>query len=114
MRYAAKVDDNQPSIVSDLRKLGVSVQPLHTVGKGVPDLLCGFRGKNILIEVKDGAKMPSQQKLTKDQKDWHSAWRGQVAVVNSTEQALELLRVETDGWKHIGKVAAGMVKGVVE
>ena len=91
MRRAAKVDANQAEIVADLRACGVSVQPLHAVGKGVPDLLCGWRGRNVLIEIKDGNKVPSAQKLTPDQADWHDTWRGQVAVANSIEQALEII-----------------------
>lgn len=85
---AAKVDANQSEIVAALRKIGVSVQPLHTVGKGCPDLLIGVRGINLLLEVKDGNKPPSAQKLTSDQVEWHRTWGGQVEVVNSVEQAL--------------------------
>jgi len=85
---AAKVDANQSAIVSALRKIGATVQPLHTVGKGCPDLLVGLRGMNLLLEVKDGSKPPSGQKLTADQVVWHRDWCGQVEVVNSVEQAL--------------------------
>ena len=45
MRRAARVDRNQAEIVVALRAGGASVQPLHAVGKGVPDLLVGWRGK---------------------------------------------------------------------
>lgn len=89
---AAKVDDNQAEIVKALRKIGASVQPLHTVGGGVPDLLVGMAGKNVLLEVKDGAKVPSAQKLTPDQVGWHRDWRGQVETVNSVEQAIIAIR----------------------
>lgn len=88
---AAKVDANQSAIVAALRKIGASVQPLHTVGKGCPDLLVGLKGMNVLMEVKDGSKPPSAQKLTADQVDWHRNWRGTVEVVNSVEQALIVL-----------------------
>jgi hypothetical protein len=85
---AAKVDDNQKEIVKALRTLGCSVQHLHSVGAGCPDLLVGYKGFNILLEVKDGTKSPSQQKLTPDQVIWHRDWRGHVNVVNSSEQAI--------------------------
>ena len=49
---AAKVDENQAAIVDCFRKLGFSVQCLHTVGKGVPDLLIAKAGINYLVEVK--------------------------------------------------------------
>jgi hypothetical protein len=85
---AAKVDDNQKEIVKALRTLGCSVQHLHSVGAGCPDLLVGYKGFNILLELKDGNKSPSQQKLTPDQIIWHRDWRGHVNVVNSSEQAI--------------------------
>lgn len=93
MRRAAKIDTNQPQIVAALRAAGASVQPLHAVGKGVPDLLVAHRGTNYLIEVKDGAKPPSERKLTPAQVDWHGAWRGQVAVAETVEQALAVIGV---------------------
>lgn len=94
---AAKVDDNQAEIVKALRKIGASVQPLHTMGGGVPDLLVGMAGRNVLLEVKDGAKVPSAQKLTPDQVTWHRDWLGQVETVNSIEQAIIAVRSMTHG-----------------
>ena len=47
----AKVDANQAAIVKVLRQMGASVQPLHTVGQGTPDLLVGIQGRNYLLEV---------------------------------------------------------------
>jgi len=70
------------------------VQPLHTVGKGCPDLLCGVRGTNLLIEIKDGQKVPSARKLTPDEAAWHQSWRGQVAIVESVDDALRLVGLE--------------------
>lgn len=89
MRRAAKVDANQAEIVAALRKIGASVQPLHAVGAGCPDLLVGWRGITTLLEVKDGKKPPSARKLTEDQVKWHAEWRGQVTVVETVEQAIE-------------------------
>jgi hypothetical protein len=60
----------------------------------VPDLLIGWRGKNLLVEVKDGSKPPSDRKLTPDQVKWHEAWRGQVCVVKSVQEALEAIGVK--------------------
>jgi len=89
MRRAAKVDRNQNEIVDALRKIGASVQPLHAVGQGCPDILVGWRGMNTVLEIKDGSKPPSARKLTPDQVEWHEAWRGQVTVVETVEQAIE-------------------------
>lgn len=95
MRRAAKVDRNQPEIVGALRAVGASVEPLHAVGKGCPDLLVGFRGVNHLLEVKDGDLPPSARKLTDAQADWHPAWRGQVAVVTNVDEALKAIGVDS-------------------
>ena len=89
MRRDAKTDGNQSAIVSALRAIGASVQSLHTVGGGVPDLLWWHpRSGYVLAEVKDGAKSASRRKLTPDQVEWHAAWRGPVHVVESVEQAI--------------------------
>ena len=93
MRRAAKVDRNQSEIVEALRKFGASVQSLAAVGDGVPDLLVGWRGMNLLIEVKDGSKPPSVRKLTPDQEAWHDAWAGRpVFVVTCVDQVLKILK----------------------
>jgi hypothetical protein len=88
VRRAAKVDANQREVVAALRGAGASVQLLHAVGEGCPDLLVGYKGLNMLLEVKDGSKPPSAQKLTPQQEIWHRDWRGQRVVVNSPEAAL--------------------------
>lgn len=89
MRRAAKADDNQPQIVQAFRRLGFSVQHLHTVGKGCPDILVGRAGINYLVEIKDGSKCESKRKLTKDEEDFFKIWRGQVCKIESVEQVVE-------------------------
>ena len=91
MRRAAKIDANQTEIVKALRQVGASVQSLASTGKGCPDLLVGFRGVNWLLEIKDGQKVKSARKLTDDQVVWHQTWRGKVYIVESVDQALNLL-----------------------
>jgi hypothetical protein len=95
MRYAARVDANQTQIVSALRAAGATVQSLSAVGQGCPDLLVGYQGTNILMELKDGKKPPSERKLTSDQIVWHSEWKGVVFLVTSVDEALQLLRERT-------------------
>jgi Holliday junction resolvase len=90
MRRAAKVDANQPEIVQALRDAGWSVAVMSAVGQGFPDLVIGRDGVNVLVEVKDGSKPPSAQKLTPDQVEFHAAWNGRIEVVNSVESALQL------------------------
>lgn len=85
MRRAAKRDANERDIVEALRAAGASVEIVS--GRGLPDLLVGFRGQNLLMEIK-GAR----GSLTKDQELWHEDWRGQVCVVRSVEEALDVLQ----------------------
>ena len=91
MRRVACVDENQRELVKAMRRLGVSVQLLHAVGQGCPDVLVGWKGRNLLLEVKDGSKVPSARKLTEAQEEWHRAWRGQVAVVSSLDEVIDVL-----------------------
>ena len=91
MRHIAKVDANQTSIVLALRTIGASVQHLHMVGQGCPDLLVGYRGQNILLEVKDGHKPPSRRILTPDEQAWFDDWRGTAYIVYSPEDAVTLV-----------------------
>ena len=86
-----RVDANQSSIVRDLRKAGCSVEILSMVGKGVPDLLVGRQGQNYLLEVKDGDKAASKRKLTPDEEEWHTLWRGAVSIVANIEEALRVV-----------------------
>lgn len=109
MRRAAKVDRNQPEIVAALRDVGASVQPLHSVGKGCPDLLVGFRGANYLLEVKDGRLAPSDRKLTAAQAEWHPAWRGHATVVKSVDEALKAIGV--DSFRDLHRRIIGDVNG---
>jgi hypothetical protein len=93
MRRAARTDANHEEIVKALRAVGASVQSLAPVGHGVPDLLVGYQGKTILMEVKDGTKSPSKRQLTEDQVKWIDAWSGgSVYIVDNVEAAWNALK----------------------
>jgi hypothetical protein len=92
MRRAAKVDRNQAEIVRALRQAGASVQPLHMVGQGCPDLLVGFQGRNMIFEIKDGIQPWSKQQLTDDERVWHGCWVGDVHIIRSVQEALQALK----------------------
>jgi hypothetical protein len=94
VRRAARIDANQPEIVAALRAIGASVQPLHTIGGGCPDVLVGFRGVNWALEIKDGKKPPSAQTLTTDEANWHIGWEGDVHIVRSVEEAIAIVTGE--------------------
>lgn len=93
MRRAARVDANQTEIVQALRDMGASVAITSMVGSGFPDIVVGFRGRNYLIEIKDGSKPPSKRKLTEDEQRFFDAWRGTIFVVNNVNEALEIIGV---------------------
>ena len=83
----AKSDANQAEVVEALRKVGASVFSLHRVGQGCPDILCGFRGKTYLIEVKTkhGTLTPAQNKFI-------DSWTGDlVHVVRDVDGALRAI-----------------------
>jgi Holliday junction resolvase len=88
MRLKARTDANQREIVEALRAIGCSVLVLSAVGKGCPDILVGYAGKNFLLEIKDGAKKPSDRRLTPDEERLHPEWCGQVAIVESVDRAI--------------------------
>ena len=91
MRYANRIDANQNQIVDAMRKVGAVVR-IISQGDGIPDLLVGYKGYTILMEVKDGDKVPSARKLTEPEQKFFDDWRGgMLVVVNSVEEALEIL-----------------------
>jgi len=92
VRRAARVDDNQAEIVAALRLAGCNVQSIAAIGRGCPDIIVGINERVVLMEIKDGKKMPSERKLTKDEKAWHDLWADQtragvVVVVESVADA---------------------------
>lgn len=96
MHRRGRIDKTQAEIVSALRSVGATVQSLADVGKGVPDLLVGFRNQTLLFEVKGIAsiKRHPPQGLGPDQKRWHATWSGSpVHIVTDTTDALEALGV---------------------
>lgn len=77
MRRAARVDANQTQIVEALRAAGASVE---VIGRPV-DLLVGFRGRTILLEVKNPDSRYGRAGANKNQADFRSAWRGDVVTL---------------------------------
>jgi hypothetical protein len=92
MRHYAKLDSNHHAVKAYLELHGARVQSLASLGHGVPDLLVGYKGRNYLLEVKDGSLPPSRQYLTPDELEWHARWEGHVAVVNSPDVALAVVQ----------------------
>jgi len=81
-----RVDANQGQIVEIARDMGASVADTHMVKDGFPDLVVGWRGHNLLVEVKSPVG-----RMTKDQLVWQDNWRGPVHIVRSAAEMVELL-----------------------
>lgn len=91
LRYALRKDANQGELVAALERIGCSVYVMHAPS----DLLVGFRGRNVLLEVKDGDKPPSAQKLTPAQVLFRANWRGQHDVVKTVDEAIAAVQRHT-------------------
>lgn len=89
-----RTDANHKIIIQLLRQIPhLSVFSTHTLGKGFPDIVVGYKGINYLLEIKDGAKSDSQKKLTEDEIKFHHNWKGQVNVVENFSDILKILRI---------------------
>ena len=93
MRRAARKDANHDEIVSALLQVGADVVDLSQHGDGLLDLLVGFRGVLMLIEIKDGAKPASARRLTEPQQGFLLRMhRYPCYVVKSIDEALEAIK----------------------
>ncbi|MEM7125004.1 MAG: VRR-NUC domain-containing protein [Chloroflexota bacterium] len=86
-RTKAKTDENQSKIVEELRDKGVSITCTHQMGRGFPDLVAGWNGMTFLFEVKT-----KNGRLTSAQTEFIAAWKGQVDVISSSEDALAIMK----------------------
>jgi Holliday junction resolvase len=85
-RIPAKRDQAEADIVRALRAAGCTVY--FVMGKDVPDLVLGIRGRTILAEVKTGKKH-----LRPGQAEFHQTWRGgPLVILRSVDEALALVR----------------------
>lgn len=93
MRRASRVDRNHGEILRALERVGWSVVDFSACGRGVPDLYAAKAGRQVWIEVKDGAKVKSARQLTPDQVKFHAKLAAAgiaVQVVTSIEDAVRL------------------------
>ena len=90
MIRAARKDANHNEIADHFKAHGATVGDLSQV-KRLCDMVVGYRGINELVEVKDGSKPPSQQKLTEGEQDCHDRYTGTISIITSTDDADILL-----------------------
>lgn len=109
-KWARQRDANEPQIVTALKDVGATVAKLD--GKGLPDLLVGYKGDTFLMEVKGITKTGKTKRtragqslsseaptdargLLDSQQKWWAAWTGKPPVVVRTpEEALRAIGLE--------------------
>lgn len=87
----AKTDANQQEIVGFLRLAGCSVAITSAAHDGFPDIVVGYKGVTVLVEIKDGNQAPSKRKLTPKQIEFHNSFTGAITVVENIDQAIALV-----------------------
>ena len=89
MSFPKKVDNNQLDIVKAFRSMGATVLNLSAVGKGCPDLLIGYKGISVLVEVKS-----KTGKFTEPQLKFMEQWQGgAVNRIDSIDGAIRLIKL---------------------
>lgn len=91
MRTAARTDSNHKEIVEGLRKYGASILGVHQL-KNCFDILVGYKGKDYIMEIKNGKNPPSKNKLTKGEQQFRNNWKGgKYNIVYSLEDAIKVI-----------------------
>jgi len=80
-----RLDGNAKAIRDGLRTVGVSVDPRCPL-----DWLCGYQGRNYLLEVKTATGF---NRRSQKQQAFLDGWRGQSAVVQTLEEALVVVGI---------------------
>jgi Holliday junction resolvase len=90
MTYAKRVDLNHQEVVKTLRSLGASVFDASRMGQGFPDIVVGYNGQTVLVEIKSG----EQKRFTNAQLKFMAEWKGSaVTRINDVEGAIRLIKV---------------------
>lgn len=84
MRTAARTDSNHAEISNCFKAFGFSVKDVSRL-KGFCDIVVAKNGRTYLVEIKDGSKPRSKQKLTEKEQDFHDSWNDEVYIITSIE-----------------------------
>ncbi len=93
----SRIDRNQPDIVRHLRANHWSVHITSTLRGGFPDAIAARDGFTAVVEIKDGGKPPSAQRLTLDEQSFKNSWQGVYIIATSPEDALMRLEAAREG-----------------
>ena len=99
MAYGKRTDSNQKEIVKTFRYLGARVVITSMVGGGFTDAVVQYWYPNrrchnletMLVEIKDGSRIPSERKLTPEQIEFHAKFV--CHIVETVRDVYELLEV---------------------
>lgn len=97
MRRAARTDSNHREILDAFRRCGYSVADTSQLGDGFTDAVVARDMDTTLVEIKDGTKPPSKQKLTGDQEKFHAGWKGRIVIIRSVDDVLQFVAEQRKG-----------------
>ena len=90
MEYAKKVDLNHKEVVEKFRELGASVFDASGVGRGFPDIVVGYNGQTVLVEIKSGER----KRFSEAQLKFMAEWKGSaVTRINDVEGVIRLIKI---------------------
>lgn len=91
--FNRRTDVNHVAIKLAFSHLGCSVADARLMGQGFPDLVIGYRGQNLLVEVKKPRGPRAKADDRKDtQKDFAATWKGQApAIVRTIDDVQKLV-----------------------
>lgn len=94
MRRAARRDANHRAVIAAFEALGCSVVDVAGTPCGF-DIIVGYGGTCLPIEIKDGAKPASARRLTPNEAKVHGKWTGGTRLVKDlgdVELTVKVLR----------------------
>ncbi len=91
MRRAARRDANHQEVIAAFEKMGCTVIDVAGIPCGF-DILVGYGGLCLPVEIKDGTKPPSARKLTDNEAKVHAAWTGGARLVKDLDGVQETVR----------------------
>jgi hypothetical protein len=88
-----KKDKNHHRVTNVLHRLGCTVTDLAEVGRGVPDVLVGVNGENVLVEIKNPLTQYGRRGLNKRQQGFAQRWRGgPVHIIRNEDDCIALVQ----------------------
>lgn len=92
VRTAARTDANHYTIIKAFEQMGCTVKDVHQLALGF-DLLVGYGGLTMPVEVKDGDKPLSARKMTKNERDQWNNWTGGARLVENLDDVQKTVAV---------------------